>query len=411
MRDQPSPSGEGASSERTASSSHVNSDAPLDGQAEVGKVEGAPGSDREWRVIVRSIGTAGAAIVGALRRVLPYSEEQLAVRLYQAPSELIRDIDSATAQAIVAILCEAGVDAEAGRQDEAFTPGDAAYDVALVIEDVSRLIHVVREIALFLGVGFEQAQRIAYSCPAELIGKVSSATVDALRSRFNPLGAEVDASRIARALYDVFLEPCAPGQEAQVRRKLQDAGVADRRESHFTDHPMLLCAGLGKAECEKLCTALKPLGAGTRIVNRDFQRFDLRLENAPDTADVALFLAASAGMPEHVARKISTRTPVVTHHNVRYDEAGVLVATAGKLGATLSAHLLALQRFRLHLAKVRNPQPTWQILEALAGLDPEHARREGRTGATIESPATLVQARSLQLQLKQVGTDAQLMMI
>ncbi|MGH8527804.1 MAG: hypothetical protein ACREXY_27375, partial [Gammaproteobacteria bacterium] len=144
-----------------------------------------------WRVVIRSVGTAAAHIVGTLRQALPFSEERLAAGIYQAPAELLGPLDRATAEHLTEALVAAGLEAEILGADEPFTPGGPDYDVALVIQHFDRLVEVAREIARFLGVSVDQARRILYTCPTELIGKVSLSTVEAIRHRFEPLGVTV----------------------------------------------------------------------------------------------------------------------------------------------------------------------------------------------------------------------------
>jgi hypothetical protein len=221
---------------------------------------------------------------------------------------------------------------------------------------------------------------------------------------------ELDVSRVADTWYDVFMEPCAAEQRGRVEQKLREAGFADCAGPHWSN-PAPVCAGLRKAEAERLWSRVKPLDAPLRILNRDFQRFDLRLEQAPDSPEMIAFLAATGGMPEHVARKIPSRAPLFTHHDVRYRDVGPLVEGVLALGGRMSARLLALQRFRLHLVKVRNASSASRLLVALGGIDSERAREVVRAGVTIDQPATLLQARWLQFELKRIGTDARLILV
>jgi hypothetical protein len=61
-----------------------------------------------------------------------------------------------------------------------------------------------------------------------------------------------------------------------------------------------------------------------RILNRDFQRFDARLDDAVDSRERVAFLVESAGMPDRRAGS----------------------------GGRATAHVLALQSFRLQVKRV-----------------------------------------------------------
>jgi hypothetical protein len=370
-----------------------------------------PGSHsvRGTRVVIRSVGTATAGIVGALRRVLPFSEEHLAACLYQAPAELVGPLDRPTAEGLVQALTTVGVEAEVLGVDEPFIPGGGDYDVALVIREPDRLVEVAREISLFLGVSLDQARQILYTSPTELIGKVSLNTVQAIRRRFEPLGVAVDASKREDALFDVFLGACHLSREEEVRRQLRETGLPfdDDSAGRF---PGRIAAGLAKSDAEALWQRTGGPRTPLRIVNRDFQRFDLRLDEACDTPEMIEFLVASAGMPEGVARKVPARTPIFTHHHRSYAETLALLGEIIRLGGRASAHLIALQRFRLQLAKIGDADSTVRLLEVLGGANPEGARATVRSMGALDPPAAALQARWLQHELRRVGTEARLVM-
>ncbi|MGH9198911.1 MAG: hypothetical protein ACRD1T_24690, partial [Acidimicrobiia bacterium] len=230
--------------------------------------------------MIRSVGTAAAHIVGTLRQALPFSEERLAAGIYQAPAELLGPLDRATAEHLTEALVAAGLEAEILGADEPFTPGGPDYDVALVIQHFDRLVEVAREIARFLGVSVDQARRILYTCPTELIGKVSLSTVEAIRHRFEPLGVTVEASRRDQALFDVFLGACSPPQQEQARGHLREAGLPLDGGDPANRLPGCLSQGLVKGDAEAFWQRIRASGMPLRIINRDFQRFDLRLDES-----------------------------------------------------------------------------------------------------------------------------------
>lgn len=361
------------------------------------------------RVVIRSVGTAAAGVVSALRQALPFSEERLAACIYRAPAELLGHLDQTTAEALAQALMTMGLEAETLGPSETFTPGGPDYDVALAIQGTDRLLEATREIATFLGVPFMQARQILCACPTELIGKVSANTVAAIRRRLERLGIAVDVSRREGAVFDLFVGECPPPQQAEVQRCLREAGVptGDSGEAGDAPRPRVL-AGLREPEAKACYERLKGCDAPIRIVNRDFQRFDVRLEEARDTPAMVEFLMESTGMPEAVAKKVPARTPIVIHHNLPYRETQEALARIAGLGGRASAHLLALKNVRLQLAKVGDPDSTARLLEVLGGIEPERAREMVRVRGVLDHRATVPQARWLQHELRRVGTDARM---
>lgn len=363
----------------------------------------------QGRVVVRSIGTADAGIVGALRQALPLAEERLAACLYQAPAELLGPIDKGTAELVAQALRSAGLVVEVVDIGEELIAGGPDYDVALVIREFDRLVEVIGEIARMLGVAPDRARHMVYACPAELVGKVSDSTVQSIRQRLEPLGVAVVASRRADARFDVFLAKCERSQCDHARRLLQEAGVAADRAAPDRRLPGCIAAGLDRDAAEALWQRARHSALPMRILNRDFQRYELRLEQAHDTPGLRTFLVESAGMPERIAQQLARRTPIVTHHDLRQEQALLLLQRLAALDAKGSMQLVAMQRFRLQLARIGDADSTVRLLEVLGGLDAPRARAMVRSMGMLDEAATVHQARWLQHELKRVGTDARML--
>lgn len=381
---------------------------PCDDSLPAGDQSGA--AEAGARIVIRSVGTASAGIVGALHKALPFTEERLAACIYQAPSELVGPLDQDKAEAVAQALTAAGLEVDILGAGEAFIPGGPDYDVALVIRQYDRLVELVGEITSLLGVTTERAKEMLCTCPAELIGKISANTVDVLRKRLEPLGVTVDASRREGALFDIFLAAGPEAQHDKARRFLHEAGLAPNRDDPPAGRlPGCIAAGLGKDMAEAVWQRARHAALPLRILNRDFQRFDLRLEQAPDTPEILALLVDSAGMPEQIARKIPNRTPIFTHHHLRQGEALVLVERIAGLRGRASLHLTATQSFRLQLARIGDAASTIRLLEVLGGVESERARAVVRSLGTLDRPATAHQARWLQHELRRIGTDARML--
>jgi len=372
----------------------------------MGGAEAAAASAGPRRIVVRSVGTAGAGIVGALRHALRLPEEYLAACVYQAPAALIAPIDDGVARTVAEALASVGLVVDILGVDEPFTPGGPDYDVALGIERFNRLVEVAQEIAAFLGVTPERAREILCACPAELIGKVSANTVDAIRQRFEPLGVGVHASRRASAVFDIF---CRESHRSEARRIVREASPLREHADAPAQFVGCIAGGLDRQTAESVWQRVRSASLPLRILNRDFERFDVRLEEAVETPETVAFLVESAGMPERIARRIPGRTPIFTHRDVPRQEALDLLDRIARLGARASAHVLALQRFRLQLARVGNTDSTVRLLEVLGGVEAAEARAVVRAIGTVNRPATAHHARWLQHELQRVGTEVRML--
>ena len=365
----------------------------------------APGG---FRLVVLSIGTASPRLRSALHHVLPLPDLELARLLYQAPSELLGGLDRATAERMSELLRSTGLETAVLAGDEPFTAGRGDCEVALALRDVSRLPAVAELVAEVLDTDLATAARTLWASPAVLVGNVSAATVEALRRRFEPLGVELDVSRPAAAVFDLFIGRCPATTLAHARRVLQEAGAGPDASPEETP---LLAAGLTWEQASHVWERLQRLGAPVRLLNRELQRFDVRLDAAPETDEVFGFLAADTGMPVEVARRVVRSAPVVLHQNVSFERARACLEAVDRLGGTASAHLLALQVFHLILDEAPDRAAVARLLGFGAGLPADRAMAAlDRLPVELDEPLTPVRARWLQGELKRIGARARLVL-
>src|SRR3954467_432723 len=90
-------------------------------------------SPDRYRLLVRSIGTADAAVIPALRRLRGGADVELAGLLYRAPSELLSGLDRETGTKLRDLLRETGVDVDLTPVSESFERGTGDFEVALVV--------------------------------------------------------------------------------------------------------------------------------------------------------------------------------------------------------------------------------------------------------------------------------------
>ncbi len=358
-----------------------------------------------WRVVVDSIGDAGAGLVRALKEVSPLAESRLAELLYQAPSELLADLDQESAEKIHQTLAASGLECRTLDPDETFEQGDADHELALVVRDPSLMNAAAKLLVQLVGADPVTTRKLLFTSPTVFLGRVSANTAAAVGRRFSALGdVEVDVSRPADALFDVFLGDCSAADRQRVLHQMRGFGIA------VEEQPPLLATGLSKAEADRVWEHFGRSGLPLRLVNRDFERFDVRLDAASDSPETIAWLQRSTGMPEKLARKVPGNLPLVLHHNVPFADMTTHLEAAAACGGEASGHLLLFQTFALRVETVGDDTESRQLVQVLAELDENRARAAVCPDGLIEGPLTPPQARWLQWELRQVGTDTELML-
>ena len=361
----------------------------------------APDGGR-YRLLIRSIGTADAAVIPVMRRLRPAPDVELAGLLYRAPAELIGGLDAATGTRLRDLLRETGIEGDLRPVSEPFEPGVGTLEVALAVRRFDRMPALVEQPARELGLAPDAAVRLVTTMPAVLLGRVSAATADALRRRFAPLGAEIDVSDPAAATFDVAVETSEP----QGRRLVAEL-LGESPRGRVGDADRFMATGLDAAGATRLWERLSRTPARVRVLNRDLQRFDVRLEHAPSTPEVRAWLRAVTGMPDHVADAAAARTPFLLAENVSGATMAELLDGARARGARATGILLALQFFALELGPGGDRAAPRAWVEIVAGRDA--AAAVGRAGARrLDGPFTKTQARWLQHVLRGAGVPAHL---
>ncbi|MDA0165732.1 hypothetical protein OM076_36025 [Solirubrobacter ginsenosidimutans] len=356
-----------------------------------------------YRLIVRSIGTADAAIVHSLRPLRVGSDAELAALIYRAPSELLADVDHDTGSKLVDVLRAAGLEVELVDADEAFEAGVGDLEVALAVQRFDNMLGIVEVVMLVLGVDHAAAMKMVSASPAVLLGAVSQATADALARRFAPLGAEIDASRHASAVFDLAAEADDDTTTRVLAKLLPDAN----RSRFGADGGVFHASGLDAAAAQSLWSELSRTAAKVRVINRDFQRFDVRLEAAPATPATIGLLTATTSMSEERAQRALMRVPFVLAENVRGPRMVELLEAVRTSGGRASASLLALASFGLALKPGGDRTAARPWVEAIAGTTAASEFSVPDCHA-LSGPLTKTQARWLQHELRKHGIASHL---
>lgn len=355
-----------------------------------------------FRLLVRSIGTADARVIPSLRRLRATTDSELAGLLYRAPSELLSGLNEDAGCKLRDLLREVGVEVDLVPAYEEYEPGTADYEVAIAITRFDRMLSIIEATTHLLGVDVATAKRLVCASPAVIIGRVSRATVEALRKRFEPLGVEIDVSRTQDAAFDIAAESTDETTTATLATLLATTAIkpAESGTGQF------MATGLDAATAERLWSELSRTAAKVRVLNRDFLRFDVRLERAPRSKELADYLVEVTGMAPATADRALSRTPFVLAENVPGPRMVEILTAVRARGGQASGILLALRSFGLALKPGGNREAARVWVESIAGREAGAGFARGL--AELPGPFTKTQARWLQHELRTHGIASQL---
>lgn len=357
------------------------------------------------RIVIDSVGTADAGIVGVLRNVLPRPAADVAKLVYQAPSELVAGLSAATASEVARALREAGLEVRVLDDDVAVQPGRGEYEVALRIEDITSTPRIIREVASLLGLDFDGARRLVCATPAVILGSVSRATVDAMRRRFEALPVTLDVSKTDDATFNVVVASESATVLAsvyEIARGQISAGSLHRGRDTVS------ATGLPGVEATRLWQSLRRTGATTTVCNLDFERYDVRLDAVGPSSGIDEILVDS-GIPAAMVPRLLQSLPVVITQDTSHAEAIALVERIARMGGRATATTHTTSRFALVVDRVTNPTPATRVLEQIGGLSPTAALEALTNGSGISfGRFTKTMARWIRQELRAVGTQVHL---
>jgi hypothetical protein len=357
---------------------------------------------------VESIGSAGAGLVPALRKVLKHSDRRVAQALFCAPSELLSGLDPRSAEAIAGQLRDAGLEISVCDSGRAPVAGSACFEIALRVLRLDQIRSVMREISLLLGMDLERVRDLLVRDPCILVGGVSEATVAAFRRRLEPLGAVLDVLEPHAARFDVFIAGSRPAGLAQLRDGLRQAGIGlVAGQNGDKDLQPLLATDLTFEAADAAWRVIERSRVPATILNRDYHRYDLSLVRATDGPALREVLASAVGIPSALMLRVLANLPVVLLSQARWPEAAVLMERLFAVGAQAEAALLFSQRFGLSVERVGDGERTERVLQWF-GRVPAGERQRVLEGQNrfLAGPFTHLQARWLCFELEQVGTRA-----
>jgi len=357
------------------------------------------------RVVVQSIHNSGVGMVPSFRYMVPLPEPDITALLLQAPSALLTGLDRCTAAMIAGSLRESGLDCAVLDGDVVMEEGVGDHEVALSVHDFTRMSCVVREVMFVLGIDERSARQLVCAVPAVLLAGVSRATVDAMRSRFAALGACIDASCPETARFDLFLGHCTLALRERALARLH-AVAGSAAAGHDADLGIL--TNIDRDTAHRAWQELRQLAVPLRVVNRDFARYALILQQGQDTPELRRCLMQLAGMPECRVSQMLRNPPMILQHGLRHCEAAEGLAALHAVGAQGTVEPITFQEFSLTLDPVRDPAPLLPILCELGALKEGDAMEILRSPAPrLPGPFTATQARWLEHELRRAGACVQ----
>ena len=355
-------------------------------------------------IIIDSIGTAGAGILKPLGLLSPLRGSKLAALVYQAPSILAKDLSRKKADDLVAILQRAGLEVRVSDNNEKIVPGKKEFETALGVKKPETMSNIAALVSDLLGIKMDQACKMICASPAVLIGSISACTVKALKKRFESLGTELDISRMDKAVYDVFVADCSENDRAKIQKTLDDCKINTTKHAENE----IVSQGLDRKQADALWERTARTALPVKIVNRDFQRFDLILESAPQSKEMIDLLVSSTGMTKKIADKVIQKPPVVLHQNINFKQTKKHMEDLTGSGAKVSGRLLAFKTFFLDIIKSTNPNSAALFLQSIGNMDKIESLNILKSCKSAKGPFTAAQSRWLQWELKRVGTKTRM---
>ena len=352
------------------------------------------------RIVVRSIGTATAAVPTALAEALPFAPERLARCLYQAPAVLLDGLAEDQARTIGGLLADTGLEIEVAEAGEPVEEGGPELELAVHVGEPARFRAVAAELARFLGCGVSRAVSLLCARPPVVLGRVSAATAEALRARLEPLGAEVDASRTATARYDVYVDPDARELRHRLARLLEDAGAEVVAEGP------LVALGIPRAAAETLWARV---GADARwqMLDQAFQRLDVVLEQPAHGAEAMAAIVEVSGMPPALVERVCASAPVVLCDAVPAARATAALSRLAAAGVEAAAPLVTLESWDVVVHAADDPRAAAEVIASVLDVEAGPvALALRRPPARVGTPVGLTRGRWLLHELSAVGARA-----
>lgn len=362
-----------------------------------------------WRVSVDNIGDAGIALVSALKNGLKISQQEIARRLLHAPSILAENLSAEAAQQISDYLNEIGLNARPVGPTDKYEAGVGGFEVAIVDMDFSRTSELLALLVELTGITADDAVKLLSKSPAVILANISKNNAQVLKARFANVGAQLAISDVEDSIYDVLLIGNNYATQRELLQLVKTLQLPNNKKHEHDD--TIAIQGLNYSQAQKLWAAAQDRRINCKLLNRSYQRYDIRLENieAAKTEDVARYLVRQCGIPEKVIGKVLQRLPIGIASGETLEDACALVEALHGIGGDAIADLTATLNFDLEIDSLSRPDKVEQLLTLIGGLSKTQFSKllKGK-GRRVEGPLNYHQARWLQHELSSFGCKVSL---
>ncbi|WP_144394102.1 hypothetical protein [Pleionea sediminis] len=362
-------------------------------------------NSKDWGIIVHSVGTTNANVIGALHKAIPVPENQIARKIYQAPSMLLNQISQGMADEISVLLNKIGLQTEAIHKSKSIEEAKALFDVCLVLNDKKQMPQILEVLKLFLGVQEDQCKSMLFQSPNVIMGQVSRATVEAIRDRFSELNVDVKASRISNSNY-LFLYYNLTGHEKHQLKSI----LTPHNLQHLLENNAFLEQTLTRSQADKIWPHVKRFGSKVKLINADFAQFDVQLELSEKNNGLLNILEQHTDIPTHLLSKVIDRAPIVIKRNASFNSTLELTNTLNDNRSKFTVLPVSMQYFNIAISKMGQREVTEDIIAWMTGCTQEQLKElcSGRKSDSLLLTAT--QAHWLAHELKLVGTHINLIL-
>jgi len=332
-------------------------------------------------LVIESPGTVDMAGIAVMARALDMPAQSLAKAVFEAPTILLRDFPCGRAAEVAEHCATLGLRVRAAANDVVLAPDTARYQIAVYIEDLAHLPHAVEVVARVVGIDADQAFRLLATPPGQLLGGLSGAAVEALRTRFGP-GVAVMMACEGDGVFDLHVTPEALNV-AEVRRRVGT-------------QTGLVPLGLNAEAAAALFPAL-PVGAA-RLIPRALLRFDLVLSGGRAIPDTALpLLTELFGIEAADLPILREQAPLALAERLEFATGEEMLNRAQEVGLPVTLEAAGFERCDLRVEAARDALALAETLRATGRTPPN------RLPATVATDLPDLDARWLAHALERVG--------
>ncbi len=316
--------------------------------------------EADQRLVIESIGSASPGLAGVLANQLGLPTAHVAKALYKAPAVLLDKLPLPQAKGLADILEQAGLQIRVETTGQPL-PGNASrLDLAVYLHDPACLASCCNRLSRFLGCSPLAVRNMLMAPPGVVLGDVSPATADALRSLLADLPVELLRSDRQHARYRLVINRQRGSTLNSLLGDLHRQGIeADAFDGTFH-------AELDYQQGQYLWRRHQSAG-GLHMLDTAFMRYDLTLEQVGSHSDVNQ-LPTLAGLPPELVPCVLENLPVVVEQGISAQTLDARLAAWSKAGMPVTTQVISLRCCEMIIDSCPQPGLCQQLLRDLGLL-------------------------------------------